>query len=61
MNVIAIQRDLVRQMLEDEAWYEGERRREYVSVHDFMVVTRVLAILEKDGGLILDHARRLAS
>jgi hypothetical protein len=59
MNVIRVEIGMVRKMLEDEAWYEGERRNAFVCTNDFAVVSRVLAILERDGDLLLQHALRL--
>jgi len=59
MNVIRVEIGLVRKMFEDEAWYEGERRNAYVCTNDFAVVSRVIAILERDGDMLLQHALRM--
>ena len=41
--------DVVKKMMDDEAWYEGEHRHCQVSKDDSIVMDKVCSILLKDG------------
>lgn len=57
-KMIEAKLDIVDKIIENETWYEGERRRRPVDPEDPVIYDKVCDIIEKNAGDIVTEAER---
>ena len=57
-EVIRAEVAVIQKMLDDETWYEGERRHNFVDPHDPVVLEHVLDICVRAGREILAETEK---
>ena len=60
-KIIEAEMKIVDEIIQNEQWYEGERRKVAIAETDPIVEDRVVKIFDKNADMILNETRRMAN